>query len=123
MNNELLQKIRYALEKSWSEKTSYCFSKDAAPSYGQCAPMAIVVWENFGGDILKTDGWPPSGRHFYNLIGGKRYDFTSDQFEMPDYSHNVEYKDILSNQEEALTETVAGQVEELRNAFRIAFGE
>lgn len=121
MNDELLRKIRCALESSWSEKTSYCFSITAAPSYGQCAPTAIVIWETFGGEILKTDGWPPNGRHFYNRIDGKRYDFTADQFEMLNYSHNVEYKDILSNTEEAATETMDGQIEEMRKAFCNAF--
>lgn len=121
MNDELLSKIRCALESSWSKKTSYCFSSTAAPSYGQCAPTAIVIYETFGGEILKTDGWPPNGRHFYNRIGGTRYDFTADQFEMPHYSHNVEYKDILSNTEEAATETMEGQIEEMRRAFRNAF--
>lgn len=120
MNDELLRKIRCALLLSWSDKTSVCFATDAAPSYGQCAPTAIVIWETFGGEILKTDGWPPDGRHFYNRIDGTRYDFTADQFEMPDYSHKVEYKDILSNATEAESETMAGQIDEMREAFRNA---
>ena len=117
MNDELLRKIRCALERSWSNKTSVCYSTNALPSYGQCAQTAIVIWENFGGEILKTDGWPPNGRHFYNRIYGTRYDFTADQFEMLDYSHKVEYKDILSNAEEAEAETMAGQIDEMRRAF------
>ncbi len=120
MNDELLQEIRCALERSWSDKTSVCYSTSAAPSYGQCAPTAIVIWETFGGEILKTDGWPPKGRHFYNRIDGIRYDFTADQFEMPDYFHKVEYKDILSNAAEATAETKAGQIEEMRAVFRNA---
>lgn len=120
MNDELLQKIRCALERSWSDKTSVCYSTSDAPTYGQCAPTAIVIWETFGGEILKTDGWPPKGRHFYNRIDGIRYDFTADQFEMPDYSHKVEYKDILSNVTEATAETMAGQIDEMRAAFRNA---
>ncbi len=112
-----MHKIRKALERSWSEKTSYCYSKEAAPSYGQCAPTAIVVWETFGGEILRTDGWPPQGRHFYNRIDGFRYDFTADQFEMPGYSRKVEYKDILSSPEEAATEAYPSQIDEMRAAF------
>lgn len=123
MDDALLFKIRRALERSWSEKTSVCFSPDAAPSYGQCAPTAIVIWETFGGEILKTDGWPPNGRHFYNRIDGTRYDFTADQFSMPGYSHHVKYEDILSNVAEAKSETILGQVDELRRAFRKAFEE
>jgi len=123
MSEELVRRIRRALERSWSGKTSVCYSPSAAPSYGQCAPTAIVIWERFGGEILKTDGWPPNGRHFYNRIDGTKYDFTADQFEMPDYSHRVEYKDILSNAAEAETETMAGQVDEMRRAFGKAFKE
>lgn len=123
MDDALLSKIRRALVRSWSEKTSVCFSLDAVPSYGQCAPTAIVVWETFGGEILKTDGWPPRGRHFYNRIDGIRYDFTADQFSMPDYSHDVKYKDILSDEVEAMSETMPGQVDELRRAFCKAFKE
>ena len=123
MDDALLSKIRRALVRSWSEKTSVCFSSDAAPSYGQCAPTAIVIWETFGGEILKTDGWPPNGRHFYNRIDGTRYDFTADQFSMLGYSHDVKYKDILSNEVEAMSEAMPGQVDELRRAFCKAFKE
>ena len=123
MDDVLLSKVRRALERSWSAKTSICFSQDAAPSYGQCAQTAIVIRETFGGEILKTSGWPPNGRHFYNRIDGTRYDFTADQFSMPDYSHDVSYDDILSSVEEAENETMFGQVEELRRAFRKAFND
>jgi hypothetical protein len=123
MTEELAQKIKMALERSWSAKTSVCYSPDAAASYGQCAPTAIVVREFFGGEILNTDGWPPNGRHFYNRIDVIRYDFTADQFEMPQYSHKVEYKDILSSAEEAATETLSGQINEMRAAFGKALKE
>ena len=121
MNEGLVRRIRSALERSWSAKTSVCYSPSAAMSYGQCAPTAIVVWENFGGEILRTDGWPPNGRHFYNRIDGRTYDFTADQFEMPEYSHKVEYEDILSSVDEAATETLPGQIEEMKRAFGKAF--
>ena len=123
MTEELARKIKMALERSWSEKTSVCYSQDAAASYGQCAPTAIVVREAFGGEILKTDGWPPNGRHFYNHIDGVRYDFTADQFEMSEYSHTVEYKDISSSAEEAATETLPGQIDAMRAAFGKALNE
>jgi hypothetical protein len=123
MNEDLTRKVRRALERSWSYKTSICYSPSAAPSYGQCAPTAIVIWEYFGGEILKTDGWPPNGSHFYNQIDGTRYDFTADQFKMPDYSHQVNYKDILSNVAEAESETMPGQVAEMRSAFKKAFNK
>jgi hypothetical protein len=122
VNSDQLAMVRRALECSWSARTSYCYNSDIAPpSYGQCAPTAIVIWETFGGEILKTDGLPTfSGRHFYNRINGIRHDFTADQFDIPGYSHKVDYKDIPSSADEAATETTAGQVEEMRSAFKPA---
>ena len=102
MDEELKKKVRKALENCWSEKTSICYSEDAPASYGQCAPTAIVVWENFGGEILKTDGWP-NGHHFYNRINGERIDFTEDQFTTPEDFYKIEYKDIQTATENQMT--------------------
>jgi hypothetical protein len=112
------QRIRDALERSWSAETSFCFAPDAAPSYGQCAQTAIVVQEYLGGDILRTTGWHGKGRHFYNCVAGERLDFTADQFAMPGYSYDVKYEDHLSSVAEARTETLPSQVEALRTAFQ-----
>ena len=115
-------RIRQALLISWSADTSDIFHSAMHPSYGQCAPTAIVVQEVFGGEILKTKGWPTDGRHFYNRIEGVRHDFTAEQFTSnADYSHLVEYEDILSDSNEAGTEARACQVEALRMAFNQAF--
>lgn len=123
MDNALYRKVRQALERSWSAETSVCFSPDAFPSYGQCAQTAIVIWETFGGEILKTTGWHGKGQHFYNRLDGIRCDFTADQFSMPDYSYELTYEDHQSNVDEAERETLPGQVEALRHAFRRAFNE
>lgn len=117
MNNEAFQRIRLALERSWSAETSVCYSPKAAPSYGQCAQTAIVIQEHLGGEILRTTGWHGKGRHFYNRIAGERVDFTADQFSMPNYSYDLQYEDRPSSAEEARTETMPGQVEALRSAF------
>jgi hypothetical protein len=117
MNEELLKRIKSALLRSWSAQTSVCYSEEAVASYGQCAPTAIVIWERFGGEIIRTDGWPPNGRHYYNRIDGTRYDFTAEQFEDPLYSHIIEYKDLISSFDEAKSETLFGQIEAMRTAF------
>ena len=113
--------LQRALAKSWSERTSICFNPSLAPrSYGQCAPTAIVIFELCGGEILRTAVLKQDGvaiRHFYNRISGRRHDFTADQFEIPDYWKTVEYQDIPSSVEEALTETLPGQVDAMRSAF------
>lgn len=116
--------IRLALEQSWSEDTSVCYNPSIAPvSYGQCAPTAVVVFEKFGGEILRTEVEKYDGtyiRHFYNRIGDQRHDFTADQFNIPDYWRNVTYKDIPSSVAEALTEMLPGQLEAMRSAFESA---
>ena len=126
MNEIPLSKIKAALRLSWSEKTCIIFEANY-PYYGQCAQTAIIIYEKFGGRILKTSGWPKDngyGRHFYNEINGVRYDFTKEQFtEIPEYTHNIMYQDKLSGVEEATTETNTNQITALRNAFNLAFGQ
>ena len=123
MDESLFQKVRNALERSWSAETSVCYSPDAYASYGQCAQTAIVIQERFGGEIMRTTGWHGLGNHFYNRIEGERVDFTADQFTMPDYSYALTYEDRASSAAEAEEETRPGQVEALRRAFRKAFDE
>lgn len=94
-----------------------CWSADTASTYnplnparGQCSVTALVAQDNFGGLIAKTrvaDAW-----HFYNLIGGKRYDFTASQF-----AHAVGYDDTDSGRDDALTDTTEQQYLALSNAF------
>jgi hypothetical protein len=122
MDAETKNEMRKVLEKCWSFKTSVCFNPDIAPlSYGQCAPSAIVTYEKFGGEILKTvvkkhDG--NSIRHFYNYIDGQIVDLTADQFDIPEYWCELTYDNTASSLEDALTEMLSGQIEAMRSAFR-----
>lgn len=124
---EVQAKIRLALEQSWSDKTSVCYNPKIAPrSYGQCAPTAVVIFEKFGGEVLRTEVQKHDGtfiRHFYNRIEGRRYDFTVDQFNIPTYWCKVIYKDIPSSVAEALTEMLPGQLEAMRSAFSKAVAQ
>jgi hypothetical protein len=117
--------IRRALANSWSERTSAGFNPGLAPrSYCQCAQTTIVVFDRFGGDILKTHVLTVDGReieHFYNRIGGRRYDFTADQFDMPNYWQEVSYQDTLSSRSEAAETLQPGQLEALRSAFSLSY--
>ena len=88
--------IKCALEKSWSEKTGAW--NPNYPSSNQCIQTSFAVWLNFGGEILRTKVITVQGRqidHFYNRIGGQRYDFTEDQFAQPGYWASVKYDDDL----------------------------
>jgi hypothetical protein len=124
VDEQLILKIKYALINSWSKDTCMIFDEDY-PYYGQCAQTTIIIFERFGGEILKTKGWPKNegnGRHFYNRINGVRYDFTAEQFtDIPDYTYNLEYQDIISSVDEAATEADSKQIMALRYAFNQAF--
>ena len=89
------------LTKAWSRETSSLWSLDN-PASGQCGVTSLVVQDVFGGQILKTP--LQQGLHFYNLIDGHRFDFTSDQFADP-----IDYQDLPSDREEAMSETNSGQ--------------
>ena len=119
--------VRSALEKSWSARTSVCFNPEIAPvSYGQCAQTAIVVFEHYGGEILRTvvdkiDGF--QSIHFYNCIDGERYDFTADQFDVPNYWKKLKYEDCPSSVEDAMEILLPGQLDEMRRAFNEALSQ
>jgi|UniRef100_A0A7C1T0A3 hypothetical protein len=89
------------LTNAWSRETSSFWSLDN-PARGQCGVTSLVVQDVFGGQISK----PPlqQGLHFYNLIDGHRFDFTSDQFSDP-----IDYQDLPSDREEAMLDTNPGQ--------------
>ena len=127
LSAEVQARVRLALEKSWSDKTSVCYNPSVAPlSYGQCAPTAVVVFEQFGGEILRTEVQKYDGayiRHFYNRIEGQRFDFTADQFNIPGYWRKIIHEDIPSNVAEALNEMLPGQLEAMRAAFENAFAQ
>lgn len=93
--------IQSALESAWSIETSSKWLADN-PARGQCSVTALVVQDILGGEIVKTDvdgAW-----HFYNLVDGKRHDFTASQF-----SEAISYADLPSGRDEAFSDTSYGQ--------------
>ena len=108
-----LDRISKALQQSWSLESSGIWCQEF-PARGQCGVTAIVVYDTFGGEILKTqvDGKP----HFYNRLGGHPIDFTASQF-----TSSIEYQHLASSREEAFTDTSQLQVESLSKAFKRAY--
>jgi hypothetical protein len=94
------------LASGWSIETSSRWSPES-PARGQCGVTSLVAHDLFGGLILKT--FLPEGPHFYNLIDGRRFDFTSVQFD-----HPIDYQDLPSDREEAMSDTTLGQYRALR---------
>jgi hypothetical protein len=98
------------LREAWSMETSGTWRSDN-PAAGQCSVTALVVQDELGGEILKTDvdgAW-----HFYNRIDGRRVDFTMSQFASP-----IGYDDLPSNRQEALADTSMKQYELLLRLIR-----
>jgi hypothetical protein len=124
--------IRRALKNCWSDKTgAWTSDNERYPSSNQCIQTSLVIFEKFGGEILRAK--IPSKYpghvidHFYNRIGGQRYDFTSDQFDRPEFELDWPkyYKDDLSSDSEALTKLaeVPFFLDEMRYAFEREFLE
>jgi hypothetical protein len=107
-----VEEIKKVLLDSWSLESSSKWSKDN-PTKGQCGVTALLVNDILGGEIRKTklpDGWD-----FYNFINKKRYDLTDSQF-----IENITYKDLLSNREEAFSDTNAEQYNYLKQKVSTA---
>jgi hypothetical protein len=104
--SQFLVDLYQRLRNAWSVETGRHW-QPGNPAAGQCGVTALVVHDELGGEILKTDvngAW-----HFYNRIDDKRIDFTMSQFDSP-----ISYDDIPSNRAEALSDCSEQQYELLR---------
>lgn len=101
--------VGVALKGAWSLKTAKQWTPDN-PAAGQCNVTAIFVQQRYGGEILKTK--LSDGLHYYNLIDGRRYDFTASQF-----SHVITYDDLSSSRSEASLGATEAELQELTAAF------
>ncbi|WP_445221505.1 hypothetical protein ACKWRH_16985 [Bradyrhizobium sp. Pa8] len=102
--------VQRALRKAWSLSTFRQWTPDN-PAAGQCNVTALLVHELFGGELLKTP--LPAGDHFYNRIGGRRYDFTASQFD-----HPIAYMDLPANRADAEPGATNDELAELKAAFQ-----
>jgi hypothetical protein len=87
------EQVSRVLRACWSPRSARQWALDN-PAAGQCNVTALLVHELFGGDLLKTP--LPEGHHFYNRIGGRRYDFTDSQFDQP-----ISYSDLPATRADA----------------------
>jgi len=106
--------IKQALREAWSIDTSSKWTEEC-PARGQCSVTALAVQDLLGGTLLRTD--VNGAMHFYNLIGGRREDFTSSQFDTP-----IPYDDLPATREEAMSDTTPAQYEALRRSLKAALG-
>lgn len=117
--------IRRALLATWSLRTQPSFLA-IVPAYNQCAQTALVIFEYFGGEILRTKINLRDGseiEHFYNSIGGQRYDFTEEQFVISDFVKPIVYQGIPSSSQEAEGTLQSSQLQAMRSGFASAYGD
>lgn len=69
------------MQARWSEEN---------PTLGQCSVTAFLAQDIFGGDVYGIPR-PNGGVHCFNVVAGKAFDLTSEQFfgETLDYAHAV----------------------------------
>ena len=110
------QHIRDALRQSWSRETAVQWTVEN-PALGQCNVTAAVIFDLFGGKVLRTkldDIW-----HYYNQIGGVRVDLTDSQFSAPGSLFNAPetYQDDVSSASEAMNGIPQREYVALKNAL------
>ena len=88
------------LRTVWSAETASPPESWSAenPAKNHCSVTALIVQDYFGGDILTTK--TVGGTHFYNLIGGTRWDLTVSQFAEP-----IPFDDNPSSRDAAMRDT------------------
>ncbi len=109
-------RIRQALPRAWSSKTAVQWTA-ANPASGQCNVTAAVIYDLFGGEILRTrlpDVW-----HYYNRIDGTRVDFTDSQFHALGalFEAPQAYDDEPTSREAAMTGIPDREYQALRSAL------
>ena len=104
------EKVARALRQAWSPTSAQQWTAEN-PAAGQCNVTALLVFELFGGELLKTP--LPEGDHFYNRIDGCRYDFTDSQFAQP-----ITYSDLVATRAEAERGATETELTALRSAFQ-----
>jgi hypothetical protein len=102
--------VQSGLRKAWSLATASQLTA-RNPAAGQCNVTSLLIHELFGGDLLKTP--LPAGDHFYNRIGGRRYDFTASQFDQP-----IAYRDLPASRADVELGATSDELAELREAFQ-----
>ena len=103
--------VHRALRKAWSPSTASQWTA-SNPAAGQCNVPSLLIHDMFGGELLKTP--LPAGDHFYNRIGGKRYDFTASQFDQP-----IAYMDLPTDRADAEQGATNSQLGALRTGFQM----
>ncbi|MEM8852651.1 MAG: hypothetical protein AAGD34_03060 [Pseudomonadota bacterium] len=115
-------RLRAALAQAWSLETAKQWTPEN-PASGQCNVTAAVVFDLFGGDILRTR--LPGVWHYYNRIDGARVDLTDSQFDAPGalFPRPDIYEDHVSTREAAMVGIPQREYDTLRQALLARLAE
>lgn len=93
-----LDVLKAALEQSWCAESAYFsdrknWTKENS-AMGQCTVTALIVYDFFGGKIVRGYSQEYKLFHYWNLIDGNKIDLTYSQFiNKPDINFtNICYK-------------------------------
>lgn len=79
-----IDELNDALKIVWCAETAYSGDKKnwstENKSVGQCTVTAIIVWDYFGGKIVRGYSEKYKLLHYWNEIDGKKVDLTYAQF-------------------------------------------
>lgn len=79
--------VKEALEKSWCLETAYPGEREywipEKSSRGQCTVTSMVLFDYFGGKIIRGYSKKYNIYHYWNIIDGVKIDLTFSQF-IPD---------------------------------------
>ena len=99
-----MERLLEALNASWSKETAYrTDQKDWSPEQkeiGQCAVTAMIVFDYFGGQIIRGTSKKYNLLHYWNEIEGKKVDLTFKQFE--GRKDDIYFTNIVVKPKEAL---------------------
>ncbi|AXS41278.1 hypothetical protein [Breoghania sp. L-A4] len=109
-------RVRGALFRSWLSASAVQWTP-ANPALGQCNVTAVVIFDLFGGDILRTrlgDCY-----HYYNRVDGRAVDLTDSQFAAPGalFARPDPYDDEPASRAAAMSGIAQREYDALRSAL------
>ena len=115
------RRVREALFQAWSLETAKQWTVEN-PASGQYNVTAAVVFDLFGGEILRTR--LPEVWHYYNRIDARRVDLTDSQFDAPDalFARPHRYDDEATTRDAAMIGIPQREYDTLRTALASHLG-
>ena len=99
-----LDSVKEALENSWCMETAYPGDRinwsPEKSSIGQCTVTAMILYDYFGGRIIRGYSKKYDIYHYWNIIDGVKIDITFSQF-FPDKA-DIEFDKVVEKKEKDL---------------------